>query len=64
MSAYSVEVNPPSCGTAGMILVAARIALKYQHGTPSAKQLMRDYGMSQATAYRWRNAFKVARGEA
>lgn len=44
------------------ILHAATIAIRYRQ-TPTAAQLMADFGMSPATAYRWRAAFKLARGE-
>jgi hypothetical protein len=44
------------------IFVAVRIALKYRN-TPTVSQLMNDFEMSRATAFRWRAAFKLAKGE-
>lgn len=42
--------------------LAFRIAEKWRHRLPTAKELMEDYGMHKATAYRWLRAMKAARG--
>jgi hypothetical protein len=54
---------PPLTGTSIGILTATRVAIRYKT-TPTINQLMADFNMSKATAYRWRSAFKIARGEA
>ena len=54
--------NPSPSSTHNGILTAAKIAVKFRT-TPSVKQLMEGLGMSRATAYRWRSAFRIARGE-
>lgn len=43
------------------ILTAVKVALRYHPNVPTVPQLRRDFGMSRATAYRWRNAFIEAR---
>ena len=40
-------------------IIAFRIGRQYRN-VPSAKQLQSDFGMSRATAYRWRRAFIAA----
>ena len=60
---YTVESCPPPDMVGTLPFVACRIALKYQHKLPTAKDLMDDLGMSRANAYRWAAAFKAARGE-
>lgn len=63
MNGYQQSAGNPSPQTAhGGILTAAKIAVKFRT-TPSIKQLMEGLGMSRATAYRWRSAFRIARGE-
>lgn len=42
------------------IFMAVRIARVYRDRVPSPKQLMADYGMSRATAYRWIAALRGA----
>lgn len=49
------------CGTTHItILTAVRIAKQYSHRLPTVAELMDAYGMSRATAYRWRSALKAA----
>lgn len=43
------------------MLLGCRIALRYAKGPPSKEDLMRDFGMSRAAAYRWVNAMNEAR---
>ena len=45
-------------------LVAFRILLKYGTRTPTWRELVADFGMCRATAYRWLSALKIAKGEA
>lgn len=42
---------------------ACRIALRYTHRLPTAKELQNDFGMHRATAYRWIAALKAVQGE-
>lgn len=63
MSCYLLKAGNPSPQTThGGILIAAKIAVMFRT-TPTVKQLMEGMGMSRATAYRWRSAFRIARGE-
>lgn len=39
-------------------IVAIRIARKYRDTAPTVDQLIRDFGMSRPTAYRWRCAYR------
>ena len=61
---WTVEISPPPNSTAVGVLQALRIALRYQHRTPTVPELIEAYGMSRATAYRWIAAFKQAKGQA
>jgi hypothetical protein len=61
---WTVEANPPPSQVHGVALQAIRMALKYQHRTPTVAELMADHNMSRATAYRWVASFKTAKGEA
>jgi hypothetical protein len=44
------------------IFVALRIIAKYPRRDPKPRELMDDFGMSRATAYRWLSAIRDARG--
>lgn len=62
-SHYTTDAGTPPPGvTAIGILVACRIACRYQHRIPTPTELRNDFGMSRATAYRWIAAMRVARG--
>jgi hypothetical protein len=45
------------------VTTAVRIARAFPHRAPTAADLMTRFGMSRATAYRWRRAFLDATGE-
>lgn len=59
---YMTEAAPPSNSTNGHLYIAVRIADKWRDTIPTHHQLMELFGMSKATAHRWRGAFKDARG--
>lgn len=61
---YTVSANPPPSSVSALAIQAMRLALRYQHRTPTVAELRETYGMSRATAYRWIAAFKAAKGEA
>lgn len=44
-----------------LVQLAMRIAWKYPYTVPSWQELVDDFGMSRATAYRWRRALSGAR---
>lgn len=46
------------------ILTAIRVAKRYGGKCPTVAQLQADFGMSRASAYRWRAAWKCACPEA
>ena len=56
--------TPPPNRARVTIFTAARIALRYRGRVPGRDELIADYGMSRAEAYRWINAFKAATGAA
>lgn len=61
MADYRDEaVREPRSGQQCLMTVAAMIAVRYRGGIPSVESLMSAYGMSRATAYRWRAAFRAA----
>lgn len=59
--AYTVE---HTSGVESVPFVAFRIAQKYTHRIPTPMELMDDWGMTRATAYRWVRVIKDARGVA
>jgi len=61
---YTMETCPPPGVASTRILVAMRIALRFQHRTPRPQELMAEFGMSLPTAYRWIAAMRAAKGEA
>jgi hypothetical protein len=62
---YTLRAGAPPTSTAGaQIYTAACIAQHYASRLPTVAELQRDYEMSRPTAYRWRAAFKYARGMA
>lgn len=57
---YAQEITSP-CYTGNVtVSVACAIALRYRGRIPSWRQLVRDYGMSRATAFRWIRAMRDA----
>lgn len=51
---------PPS-GTVNVTLaLAVKLVRRYGDRVPSAEQIQRDFEVSRATAYRWRNGLRMA----
>lgn len=46
-----------------MLEMAIRVADEFRDRTPTHQELQSRYGMSRATAYRWLNAMRSARGQ-
>ena len=59
---FTIDMCPPPYGSRGAIYIAVRITRKYQHRIPTRDELMHDWGMSRATAYRWIAAMRDGRG--
>ena len=57
---YTVETCPPPSGVNAGLLTAVRIAKRYAHRLPTVEELRNDFGMSRATAFRWRAALRRA----
>ena len=58
---YRAEGCPPPSTTSGALLTACRIANRYTHRMPTVDELVSEFGMHRATAYRWLSAMKQAR---
>ena len=59
--AYTIDIRVNMNSTSIRILTACRIAIRYSKKPPTAKDLIRDFGMSKACAYRWVSAMNEAR---
>ena len=57
-------MNQPATSGNVTASTAVRIAVRFKNRAPDVAELTRDFGMSRATAYRWRNAFLDALGMA
>jgi len=58
---YRAQQRCPNTDTAsGCVLRAVQIARKYPDRAPTSVELQLEYGMSDATARRWRAAFRIA----
>ena len=57
---YSEELSAPHTTATVTVTVACKIAMRYRSGVPTPKQLMGEFGMSRATAYRWIRAMHDA----
>ena len=58
---YRMEHMPPFNTASGYVAMACKIAERFHNTVPTARELRELYGMSDATAYRWRAAIKEAR---
>lgn len=59
---YSEEIGGPRQSVRVALLIACRVADKYRRRLPTVQELMDDFGMHRATAYRWRATLAEARG--
>lgn len=59
---YSEEIGGPRQSFRVALLIACRVADKYRRRLPTVQELMDDFGMRRATAYRWRATLPEARG--
>lgn len=50
-------------GADSILYTACVLARKYSHRVPTPKELMAEWGMSRATAYRWVRAVRDAWGK-
>lgn len=57
----NLYTGTPGCSTHSHAFVACRMALWFPNTPPTVAQLMHQFGMSRATAYRWRRAMLDAR---
>lgn len=60
---WQVEHGGVRSSTALKIEMAIRVADAFRDRTPTHLELQERYGMSRATAYRWLNAMRAARGQ-
>jgi len=61
VQSYRQQQRSPNTDTAsGSVLRAVQIARKYPDHAPTSIELQLEYGMSDATARRWRAAFRAA----
>lgn len=65
MNSFHEEKHyPPHMYANQRLITAVKIALRFKNKAPTIASLRAEFGMSRATAYRWRNAFMEARNEA
>lgn len=60
--AYIEELGGPRNTVSATMTIAFLIMAKWPQRTPRIEELRSEYGMSRATAYRWRRALTDARG--
>lgn len=60
---YEVSATPPLQSTHLGIYTACVIARRFRAAVPTVQQLQEAFGMSRATAYRWRAAIRAAAGD-
>jgi hypothetical protein len=54
---------PPLSVGNQLIFTACAVSMRFRNRTPSAAELVKEFGMCRATAYRWRGALMAAKGE-
>lgn len=59
---WSMEHGGPRDERPPMIELAFRMAVRWPSRIPKPQELMDEYGMHRATAYRWIRAMREARG--
>lgn len=60
---YLADVSGPRNTIAVQMMIAFRILASFPNRAPSHAELMERFGMSRATAFRWRASLIEARGE-
>lgn len=59
---YRDQRAPSASANHTVLQVACQLAIRFVQREPTVNELQADYGMSRATAYRWRGAIRAARG--
>ena len=60
---YTMEHCGPRYSIRVVVGLAFRMADKYRNRLPTPKELMDEYGMSRATAFRWVKTMRESRGQ-
>lgn len=59
---YRDRQAPSASGDHIVLQIACQLAIRFVQREPTVEELQADYGMSRATAFRWRGAIRAARG--
>lgn len=59
---YDKQGGVDVTGANSALVMAIRVSDRYGGSIPTSNELIRDFGMHRATAFRWIRAFKDARG--
>jgi hypothetical protein len=61
MADYKADRSENKYSTSMTIQTACRIANRFRTRIPTVEELMENFGMSRATAFRWRAALREAK---